>query len=169
MIFILARKVFTIKKIKLLIMIITICLSIKFWEEMLKVKSELENLGHTVLTPPHEVPGPDGQMMPVQKYYEIRKAENASEEWIWDLKEKAIRSHFEKVAKADCVLILNYEKNGVKDYIGANTLLEMGLAFWLKKPIYLFNPIPESLGYAEEIKGMKPIVINRDLSLIKQL
>ena len=62
---------------------------------------------------------------------------------------------------------MNLEKNGIKDYIGGNTFLEMGLACWLNKPIYLINPIPKELSYTEEIRGMQPIVINNDLSLIK--
>ncbi len=59
------------------------------------------------------------------------------------------------------------KKNGVLNYVGANTLLEMGLAFYLKKPIFLLNPIPEGVGYVEEMKGLHPIVINGDLKLIK--
>ncbi|MBT4722241.1 hypothetical protein HN958_02740 [Candidatus Falkowbacteria bacterium] len=143
---------------------ITLCLSIKFWQEMLQVQKELESLGYEVLTPPHEVPNDKGEMIPVEEYYRIRKDDSrGNESWIWDLKEKAIRAHFEKVAQSDVILVLNYYKKGIRNYIGANTLLEMGLAFWLKKRIYLLNPIPEELDYAEEIKGMMPIVINNDL------
>jgi len=146
---------------------ITLCLSIKFWKEMLEIQKQLEEMGHTVLTPPHEVPNEKGEMIPVEEYYRIRKdSDRGDESWIWDLKEKAIRNHFEKVSQADAILVLNYDKKGIKNYIGANTLMEMGLALWLKKPIYLLNPIPEELGYAEEVKGMMPIVINRDLDLL---
>ena len=41
----------------------------------------------------------------------------------------------------------------------------MGLAFYLKKKIFLLNDIPE-MSFKEEILGMKPIVINNDLSKI---
>jgi hypothetical protein len=60
---------------------------------------------------------------------------------------------------------LNYDKNNVKGYIGANTLLEMGLAFHLRKKIFLLNRIPE-IGYKEEILGMGPFVIDGDLGKI---
>jgi hypothetical protein len=73
--------------------------------------------------------------------------------------------HFDKVEWSDAILVLNYCKNGVDNYIGANTLLEMGLAFHLNKNIYLLNEIPE-LSYKEEILGMFPIVINNDLAKI---
>ena len=77
-----------------------------------------------------------------------------------------MKRHFEKVAWADAILVSNHDKNGVPGYIEANTLLEMGLAFHLGKPIYLLNGIPE-MAYKEEILGMTPIVINGNLSLIK--
>jgi len=43
----------------------------------------------------------------------------------------------------------------------------MGLAFALNKKIFLLNQAPEDLSYTEEIKGMKPIIINRDLEKVK--
>ncbi len=64
-------------------------------------------------------------------------------------------------------MVCNYPKNDIDGYIGANTLIEMGLAFYLEKPIYLLNPIPE-ISYKEEILGMKPIVLNGDLEKISE-
>ncbi|MDQ5961586.1 MAG: hypothetical protein QG581_507, partial [Patescibacteria group bacterium] len=43
--------------------------------------------------------------------------------------------------------------------------LEMGLALYLRKPIYLWNPIPE-ISYKEELLGMWPVVLDRDLKKI---
>lgn len=85
---------------------------------------------------------------------------------MWDAKEVAIRNHFDKVAWSDCILVINPEKNTIPSYIGANTLLEMGLAFHLRKPIYVLYNIPE-LGYKEEILGMKPVCLHEDLSVLK--
>jgi nucleoside 2-deoxyribosyltransferase len=115
------------------------------------------------------VPNKDGEMIPVEEYYRIRKEmvdRGESIDWVWERKEQAIKWHLEKVNKADVILVLNFDKNNIPNYIGGNTLLEAGVAFWLKKPIYLYNPIPENISYFEEIKGMRPIVINGDLSLI---
>lgn len=148
---------------------ITLCGSIAFYGEMEEIKVKLEKLGHEVKLPPSQVPDENGVMIPVKKYYEIRKMaekeKGSDDRWIWDLKEKAMRNHFDKVVWADAVLITNFDKNGIKDYVGANTLLEMGLAFHSKKKIYLLNPIPE-ISYKEEILGMKPAVINGDLGKI---
>lgn len=144
---------------------ITICGSIAFYDEMLQVKKELEDLNHEVFLPPMEIKDENGEMISVKDYYHKRKAEKSDKGWIWDRKEEAMRNHFEKVEKSDRILVLNYKKKEIEGYIGANTLLEMGLAFYLNKKIYLFNNIPE-LDYKEEILGMKPIVINKDLDLI---
>ena len=147
-------------------MIITICGSIAFYNEMLDVKEKLEQLGHQVKLPPFEVKDDNGNMIPVKEYYSIRKAETDDTSWIWDRKEEAMRLHFQKVEWSDAVLILNHDKNGVSNYVGANTLLELGLAFHLNKKLFLLNNIPD-IGCKEEILGMKPSVINNDLTKIE--
>ena len=104
-------------------------------------------------------------MIPVKEYYSKRKAETNDTSWIWDRKEQAMKLHFQKVEWSDAVIILNYDKNNIPNYVGANTLLEMGLAFHLNKKLFLFNDIP-NIGSKEEILGMKPILINQDLTKI---
>lgn len=141
---------------------ITLCGSIAFYKEMTEVTKALESLGHEVKLPPFEVRDESGNMIPVMEYYARRKAETSDTGWIWERKEQAMRAHFDKVEWSDVVLILNYDKSGILNYVGANTLLEMGLAFHLRKPIYLLNDIPE-IGCKEEILGMRTIVIGGDL------
>lgn len=145
---------------------ITICGSIAFFPEMLETKRKLEELGHEVKLPPTEIPDENGQMIPVAKYYELRKTITDDTSWIWERKETAMRNHFAKEEWSDAILVLNYDKKGIAGYVGANTLIEMGLAMYLKKPIFMLNPLPE-VDYKEEILGMRPIIINNDLSLIK--
>ena len=145
---------------------ITICGSIAFYDEMIAIKKELEQLGHQVELPPFEVKDENGNMIPVKEYYSKRKNETDDTSWIWDRKEEAMKLHFQKVEWSDAVLILNFDKNNISNYIGANTLLEMGLAFHLNKKLFLLNNIPE-VNYKEEILGMKPIIINKDLTRIK--
>ncbi len=136
-----------------------------FYEEMVALEGRLESLGHEVRLPPHEVKGKDGEPISVKEYYRIRK-EVPSEPWVWERKKEAILDHFQKVEWGDAVLVLNKKKNGVSGYIGANTLLEMGLALFLGKRIFLQNPVPE-LPYTEEILGMNPEVINSNLENLK--
>lgn len=145
---------------------ITICGSIAFFHEMPVIKTKLEQLGHQVKLPPFEVKDENGVMIPVKEYYTRRKAETRDTSWIWDRKEEAMRLHFNKIEWCDAVLIVNYDKNSIQNYIGANTLLEMGLAFHLHKKIFLLNTIPE-MNYKEEVLGMKPIIIYEDLKKIQ--
>lgn len=144
---------------------ITLCGSIAFIDEMDAIRKELEALGHEVEMPPLEIADGDGKMIPVKEYYVIRKSAPDDHGWIWKRKAEAIHAHFDKVVWSDVILVCNYDKNSVMGYVGANTLLEMGLAFHLEKPIYLLNPIPE-ISYKEEILGMWPVVIDGDLKKI---
>ena len=78
----------------------------------------------------------------------------------------------EKVAEADICLVLNFDKNknGItyKNYIGASTFLEMYEAFMGNKKIYLYNGLPDKSNILyDEIKGVLPIIINTDLSIIE--
>lgn len=144
---------------------ITICGSIAFQDEILSVKEKLEKLGHEVKMWSSEVKNEKGQLISVQEYYKIRRVAKEDEKWVWKRKAEAVLRHFNKVAWSNAILVANYDKNNIKNYIGGNTLMEMGLAFFLKKKIYLLNEIPE-LSYKEEILGVKPIILNGDLNKI---
>jgi hypothetical protein len=145
---------------------ITLCGSITYVHEMDTLKSELEKLGHSVMTPPTVVTDKDGGDIDALVQSKMRKEANHGETWMQDKKSELIHDHFKKVAWANAILVYNKEKNGIVNYIGANTLLEMGLAFYLHKKIFLYNPIPE-ISYKEEILGMKPEVLHSDITHIK--
>ena len=72
------------------------------------------------------------------------------------------------IKTADAILIANYDKKGIKNYIGGNTFLEIGFAHVLGKAIYILNDIP-NCSYTEEIKIMQPIVLKGDLLKLKKL
>ena len=76
-----------------------------------------------------------------------------------------IRLSENKIKQNDAVLVLNFEKNGVKNYIGGATFLEMYDAFRLDKKIFLYNDIPQGMLY-DEILGFKPIIIKGDLEKV---
>jgi len=78
----------------------------------------------------------------------------------------AIREFWRLMQGADAVLVLNLDKHGIKNYIGGNTLMEIGFAHVLNQKIFLYNPIPEIAYYKTEIEAVKPVVINGDLSKI---
>lgn len=83
-------------------------------------------------------------------------------------KTRLMKIHFKKIIESDAILVLNLEKNGTQGYIGGNGLMEMTIAFHYKKPIFIYNPVPEDSNIKEEIYGMNSIFINGNLELIKQ-
>lgn len=44
-------------------------------------------------------------------------------------------------------------------------MLEMGVAAYLGRPIYLLYPVP-AIDYADEIYGMQPLILDGDLMRI---
>lgn len=89
-----------------------------------------------------------------------------SDHKIWELKRGAINDHFEKIDWADAILVVNPEKRGVLGYVGGNTLIEIGVAFYTKKHIYILNTVSSTLSYKQEIMGMSPTMLRGDLSKI---
>lgn len=145
---------------------VTICGSMVFCDEMLNIQKELEELGHEVKTPSFEIKDENGNMIPVKEYRSREKSESSDTNWIQDRRREAMKNHFDKVEWSDAIMVLNYDKNNISNRIGANTLLEMGLATYFDKKIFLLNDVPE-IEYKEEILVMKPIVINGNLDLVK--
>jgi len=75
-----------------------------------------------------------------------------------------IRGHFTEIKKSDAILVMNYEKHGKANYIGPNVLMEMAIAFYLNKPIYVLNGKPEESPLIDEILGLEPIFLDGDLA-----
>src|SRR3989344_5956359 len=152
---------------------ITVCGSIAFYKEMELVRDELIKLGHEVKIPELALEVPEkfggGRKVYFGKYIEENGGIDAfsPQHDIWNLKEGAIRDHYEKIDWADAILVANHDKRGITGYIGGNTLIEIGVAFYFKKPIYILNPVSSELSYKQEIYGMKPILLNGDLNNIQ--
>lgn len=123
-----------------------------FIQDMVDIKNVLEPLGHEIFLPPN-----------TDKYLSSDGAPENKEEKI---KLDIFRVYFEEIQNSDAILVVNNEKSGIMNYVGANALIEMSFAYILNKRIYLWNPIPQ-MGYSDEIEAMKPIVINQDYEKIK--
>lgn len=144
---------------------ITICGSTAFIDAMETVAKQLQSLGHEVKFPPVSVVDENGNQTHTRDYYALKKT-LPKDESFWRNHTQRIKDHFKKVEWCEAILVTNYHKNGIAYYIGPNTLMEMGLAFHLGKKIFLLYPIPE-IHYKEEILGLRPIIINNDLNLLK--
>lgn len=137
-------------------MVITLCGSIQFHQKMREVARELKKLGFTVQVPKSIL------LMETEGYIQ---PEGFQEKIEAKIRNDFIRDHFRKIEKSDAIVVLNYDKNGIKGYVGGNTLMEMGLAYWLGKSIYLLYATPE-ISYKDEIAAMQPTVINGNLRAI---
>ncbi|MBU2052166.1 hypothetical protein KKH13_03095 [Patescibacteria group bacterium] len=135
-------------------MIISICASLQFVKEMRQAEKQLQLLGHQVLVPK--------SLKMIEKQGFV-KPKTVKQRLAAEAKHNFLGEHFRKIKKSEAILVVNPPKNGIKDYIGGNTFLEMGVAFYLGKPIYLMYDIPK-MDYELELQAMKPIVLHGDLT-----
>ena len=67
---------------------------------------------------------------------------------------------------SDAILVLNFDKKGIVNYIGGNTLMEIGFAHVNDKKVFLLNEVPE-VSYTDEILAMYDVILNGDLTKIE--
>ena len=131
--------------------------SMQFVDKMLLVYDDLKAMGHeSFLTDLHKnlIGKTDDEIEKIKLYQKYNL--------------DAIREFWREMQGADAVLVLNFDKNGIKNYVGGNTLMEIGFAHVLNQKIFLWNPIPEMSYCKTEIEAMKPVIINGDLKKIKK-
>lgn len=97
-------------------------------------------------------------ILPELTRYQHIRDEYGDDHTFTQIKTRLTRDNMANVKRVDCLLILNYDHRGFKNYVGGNSFLEMAIAFFLEKPIFILNPIPEEMPYSEEIKALNPIV-----------
>jgi len=68
-----------------------------------------------------------------------------------------------EIARSDAVLVVNGEKDGVANYVGPHTLIEMGFATALRRPLFALNPLPEHVGWRDELLAMDVEVLDGDV------
>lgn len=129
--------------------------SMHFSEQMVEICRALKNLGHEPF---------------VSSYVGAFIGKTDEERDAIKLKQKSehdvIREFWEPMQTAEALLVANFDRKGIKGYIGGNAFLEMGFAHILNQKIFLLNPIPKIDFYESEIRHMRPIIINGDLSKI---
>lgn len=125
-----------------------------FYGKVSEIQTLLESMNHQITLPNSF----DDPMME-----EKLKTKGAYHHASW--KAEMLREQSRKVAANDAVLVLNLEKNRIKNYIGGATFLEIYKAFELGKRIYFYNPVPEGI-LRDELLGMNPIMLDGNLALI---
>lgn len=126
-----------------------------FAKEMIKTKGQLEKLGHICFIPESTDNYAGGKME------KICGSESAKRKIDNDF----IRKHYDLIINSEAILVLNHDKNGIRNYIGGNALMEIGFAHINYKKVFLLNPAPE-LSYTDEINAMTDVIINGDLHKI---
>ncbi len=139
--------------------ILIIC-SKRFYENIPNIKKKLEQKNIQVFLPNcYDDPKTEERMW------------NLGREKHQEFKAQMYKQSEETIKNMDAVLVLNFDKitdeTIEKNYIGGATFLEIYDAFRLNKKIYLYNDIPEGILY-DEIQGFAPIIINGDLSKVKE-
>ena len=127
-----------------------------FAKEMLEVQKRLQEMGHEVETPC------DTQAHVEDPLLRDDFARNKLHVDEGDVMMKC----FDLVAQSDAVLALNHAQKGIEGYLGASTLMEVGLAGYLRKKIFILNPIQPDQRYRHEINLLGGVIINGDLSAI---
>ncbi len=141
---------------------IAICASLDFTHEIKDIADQLAKHDHVVTIP-------QTSEMILKNKVDLEKIKQEKDNGQISkraIKQDSIRQNYKRIKESNAVLILNFDKKEIKNYIGGNTFLEIGFAHILNKNIFLLNPIPE-MPYTDEIKAMQPIVIDNNLDKIK--
>ena len=117
---------------------VVLCGSMKVKDKIIEISKKLEEMGYEALLPVECIQGLD--------------------------KIIASRAHMDRVAdpQNEIILIVNASKNGIENYIGANSFAEIAFGFYFKKKVYLLNDIYEP--YKDELIGWNVIPLKGDLS-----
>lgn len=131
---------------------IVICGSMIFYKEMLLCQNELLRMGVKSIIPKDED----------DIIYRLTEQEFLA------FKRKVSNSYLRKIRDKSTigVLIYNAEKHGEENYIGANTLVELAMAFSWNRRIFLYNDIYEPI--KDELQAWNAICLNGNLLSIKE-
>jgi len=140
---------------------IAICVSLDFTNKIKEITDQLIAQGHKVVIPKTSEMILNGEVT-LEKIVEEKKS---GEIFKRAIEKDVIKHYFKEIKESDAILVLNFDKKGIKNYIGGAVFLEMGFAHVLDKQIFLLNEIPE-VSYKDEIKTMQPLIINNDLSKV---
>jgi hypothetical protein len=130
--------------------------SMSFAKEILETARLLKELGHEVLYAPDT------------EDCVTNPGLNEDEEHCFNI--DIMRACMDLQEQCEAIFVLNHDKNGEKGYIGAHTLIELGLAYYLKQKIFLLHSLPskEEIRHAVEVMHMKPVILDGDIERIKE-
>lgn len=135
---------------------ITICGSMSFAEEMKDIAFRLETRGHTAILPND-----------VDDHIKDKNLKHKDDTSITTEKLMFLtKDHMNKIDNSDAILVLNYDKKGIKNYLGSSAFVETTYALANNKKIFFFNEIPDMPYISDDLKAFNITVINSDLDKI---
>jgi hypothetical protein len=142
---------------------IVICGSANFPEKIREIEKRLTGRGHDVVVP-------HGVVRYGLKNYDEAESLKQRAEYVKSIKPELTIRHFNEIKRADSILVVNMDKNGIPNYIGGATFAEIMFAFYERKKIFLLNPVPthEKMRFLrDEVESVRPVVLNGNLDLVK--
>jgi hypothetical protein len=138
--------------------------SVELADKLIEMSEELTKRGIETDIP-HTVNRIKNGELTLEDFKKMKKERGGDFSFRQESKVDYLKRYHSLIAASDGILVANFEKNGIKNYIGGNALMELGFAYTLDKPIYLYNDVPD-MAYTDEIRSVNPIILNGDLSLI---
>lgn len=139
--------------------------SIACSDKLIAIAEQLERAGHAVDLPYCTLMIRRGEI--TLDSFKAEKAKHGDGRFRTEASEDLLKRYWRIIGESDVVVVANTNKEGRKNYIGGNALIEMSFAYVLSKPLFLLNPIPEDVPYRDEVVAMQPIVLHGDLSQIR--
>lgn len=120
-----------------------LCGSMKFYDLMKRIKNQMERNGIDTT-------------IPADENFDINEL---NDEEINRFKRHVSNNYLRKIRDKNtyAILVVNEEKNGIPNYIGANTLVEIGMAFTWGKKIFIYNQLYEPLLDEMKAWGCEPL------------
>jgi hypothetical protein len=137
---------------------IFLCASMAFYKDLISIEKQLQAKGFKVNIP---------ESLKIMKKKNDFEPSHFKGKFTPEQKAQFIQKNFRNIVKSESILVVNNEKNGIKGYIGANVLMEIGLAFHKNKKIYILNAIDKKASHMEELLAFNVNFINNDLDKIK--
>jgi len=124
--------------------------------------SEIEEIAEVLQKAGHEVSYPNSYGDPFAE--DKLKALGPEDHVKW--KSMMMWRDEDNIEPQDAILVLNFEKKGIPNYIGGATFLEIYAAWKMRKKIFFYNPLP-NCSFSDELKGINPEIINGNLEMIR--
>lgn len=130
---------------------VVVCGSMSFFREMIEVQELLAASDVSCIIPDSDDHWPSKRTVQLELV----------------LKRKASLAHIRKIRdpKTFGILVLNHDKYGVRDYIGANSFAEIAVAVVAGKRVYLAGGIPDA--YRDELNAWGAIALNGNIEQLK--